>query len=78
MRTGFRLFGLVLVALLSGGVSGAPCAEGPLTQAELEAIAEREAFRFIHGEDWLSWVAYCRGRAQGAVLQQAGGAGCHR
>lgn len=62
MRTGFRLFGLVLVALLAGGVSGAPCAEGPLTQAELEAIAEREAFRFIHGEDWLSWVAYCRGR----------------
>ena len=62
MRTGFRLFGLVLVALLAGGVSGVPCAEGPLTQAELEAIAEREAFRFIHGEDWLSWVAYCRGR----------------
>lgn len=62
MRTGFRLFGLVLVALLAGGVSGAPCAEGPLTQAELETIAEREAFRFIHGEDWLSWVAYCRGR----------------
>ncbi len=51
MKKVLRWFGLVLLALLAGGVVGTPCAEGRLTQTELDRIVGSEVLMLEHHED---------------------------
>lgn len=53
---------MLMVATFSLCAFGDGSAETPLTQGEFVAIMEKEAFRFVHSEDWLSWIRYIKNK----------------
>ena len=59
IRVRFLMFAVVVVTAIYSTVANTL---GTLSQRELDLLVENEALRIIHGQDWISWVNYCKSR----------------